>query len=100
MELDAPRKQKRKQRKWYDVAFSATDVQGTVTFEFRKKRKNKSDRLKVRTVTIEDGLAEYRWRVPRKWPRKGKTTVTATFIPAAGSPYTAAEVRDRVRIRK
>jgi len=75
-------------------------VQGTVTFEFRKNRKRKSDRVQTRTVVIEDGVAEYRWRVPKNWPRKGRTTVTATFIPAAGSPYQAAETRDRVRIRK
>jgi len=100
MVLDAPNRQKRKQRKTYDVVFSATDVQGTVTFEFRKNRKNKKNRVQTRTVVIEDGVAEVRWRVPRKWPRKGRTTVTATFIPAAGSPYQAAETRDRVRIRK
>jgi virginiamycin B lyase len=93
MELDAPAKQKRKKRKFYEVVFSVTDVQGTVTFEFKKGK-----RTKTKTVLIEDGIAEYRWKTPRKW-RKGRTTVTATFIPAAGSPYTAAEVRDRVRIR-
>jgi len=95
MELDAPLRQKRKQRKTYDVVFSATDVQGTVVFEFVKGK-----RTNTKTVTIQDGLAEYRWRVPAKWPRKGRTTVTATFIPAAGSPYQAAETLDRVRIRK
>ena len=100
MELDAPLRQKRKQRKTYDVVFTADDVQGTVTFEFRKNRKNDSDRVTTRTVVVEDGVAEYRWRVPKNWPRKGRTTVTATFIPAAGSPYQAAETRDRVRIRK
>jgi len=100
MELDAPLRQKRRQRKTYDVVFSVDDVQGTVVFEFRKNRKKKKDRVQIRTVAIEDGLAEYRWRVPRKWPRKGRTTVTATFVPAAGSPYQAAETRDRVRIRK
>ena len=93
MTLDAPAKQKRNKRKWYEVDFSASDVQGTVVFEFSKGK-----RSKTKTVTIEDGLAEYRWKTPRKW-RKGRTTVTATFIPAAGSPYTAAEVTDRVRIR-
>jgi hypothetical protein len=93
MELDAPLRQKRKQRKTYDVLFSATDVQGTVVFEFSKGKQTKT-----KTVTVEDGFAEYRWKTPRKW-RKGRTTVTATFIPAAGSPYTAAETRDRVRIR-
>jgi len=93
MTLDAPAKQKRSKRKWYEVDFSASDVQGTVVFEFSKGK-----RTKTKTVTIEDGLAEYRWKTPRNW-RKGRTTVTATFIPAAGSPYTAAEVKDRVRIR-
>jgi len=93
MELDAPSRQKRKKRKWYEVVFSVTDAQGTVVFEFQKGK-----RTQTKTVPIEDGIAEYRWKTPRKW-RKGRTTVTATFIPAAGSPYTAAEVRDRVRIR-
>jgi len=93
MELDAPSRQKRGKKKWYEVAFSASDVQGTVVFEF-----SKGNRTKTKTVTVEDGFAEYRWKTPRKW-RKGRTTVTATFVPSAGSPYTAAEVRDRVRIR-
>jgi len=93
MELDAPSKQKRGKRAWYEVAFTATDVQGTVVFEFAK-----GSRTKTKTVTVEDGLAEYRWKTPKKW-RKGRTTVTATFVPSAGSPYSAAEVRDRVRIR-
>ena len=93
MELDAPSRQKRGKKQWYEVAFSASDVQGTVVFEFSKGK-----RTKTKTVTVEDGFAEYRWKTPRKW-RKGRTTVTATFIPSAGSPYTAAEVLDRVRIR-
>jgi len=93
MELDAPSRQKRGKKEWYEVAFSASDVQGTVVFEF-----SKGNRTKTKTVTVEDGFAEYRWKTPRKW-RKGRTTVTATFVPSAGSPYTAAEVRDRVRIR-
>jgi hypothetical protein len=94
MELDAPVKQKRKQRKTYEVYFTATDVQGAVVFEF-----SKGSRTKTKTIAIQDGIAEYRWKTPRNW-RKGRTTVTATFVPSAGSPYTAAEVRDRVRIRK
>ena len=49
-------------------------------------------------MPIEDGIAEYRWRTPRKWPR-GKTRVTATYVPSAGSPYTAAAVTDRVKVR-
>ena len=93
MELDAPSAQKRGKKQWYEVVFSATDVQGTVVFEFAK-----GSRTKTKTVTVEGGLAEYRWKTPKKW-RKGRTTVTATYVPAAGSPYTAAEVRDRVRIR-
>ena len=50
-------------------------------------------------MPIEDGIAEYRWRTPRKWPR-GKTRVTATYVPSAGSPYTAAAVTDRVKVRR
>lgn len=93
MELDAPSRQKRGKRAWYEVVFTATDVQGTVVFEF-----SKGSRTNTKTVTVEDGLAEYRWKTPKNWS-KGRTTVTATFVPSAGSPYTAAEVRDRVRIR-
>lgn len=93
MELDAPSRQKRRSKKFYEVFFSVEDAQGAVVFEFRKGK-----RTKTKTVAIEDGIAEYRWKTPRRW-RKGRTTVTATYIPAAGSPYAAAEVKDRVRIR-
>jgi len=94
MELDIPRKTKRRKKKLYEVFFTATDVPGTVTFTFKRKK-----RVKTVTVPIEDGIAEYRWRTPRKWPR-GKTRVTATYVPSAGSPYTAAAVTDRVKVRR
>jgi len=93
MELDVPRKTKRGKKKLYEVFFTATDVPGTVTFTFKRRSK-----VKTVTVPIEDGIAEYRWRTPRKWPR-GKTRVTATYVPSAGSPYTAAAVTDRVKVR-
>ena len=93
MELDVPRKTKRGKKKLYEVFFTATDVPGTVTFTFKRRSK-----VKTVTVPIEDGIAEYRWKTPRKWPR-GKTRVTATYVPSAGSPYTAAAVTDRVRVR-
>lgn len=93
MTLDAPTRQKRNKRALYEVVFSVSDVQGTVTFQFKKGK-----RTKTTTVTLQDGIAEYSWKAPKKW-KKGTTRVTATFTPAAGSPYQAAEVRDRVRIR-
>lgn len=93
MELDAPSKQRRGKRAWYEVLFSATDVAGTVTFTIKK-----GSRTVVRSVNVEDGIAEYRWKTPRNW-RKGRTTVTATYVPSAGSPYSSGAVLSRVRIR-
>ena len=93
MELDVPRKTKRGKKKFYEVFFTASDVPGTVTFTFKRRSK-----VKTVTVPIEDGIAEYRWKTPKKWPR-GKTRVTATYVPSAGSPYTAAAVTDRVKVR-
>ena len=93
MQLRAPAKQKRKQRKFYTVTFSAQDTDGTVTFEFRR-----GSRTRTKTVTISDDEASYRWKPPRRW-RKGYTTVTATFQPVAGSELTSAVVGSRVRIR-
>lgn len=92
MVIDAPARQKRNKRKMYEVTFSSPTVQGTMVFEFKK-----GSRITTKTVAVEDGLAEYRWKAPRKW-RKGRTTVSATFIPAAGTSYQSAEVIDRVRI--
>jgi hypothetical protein len=94
MELDVPKKTRRNKRKLYEVFFTATDVPGTVTFTFKRKR-----RVQTVTVPIEDGIAEYRWKTPKKWPR-GKTRVTATYVPSAGSPYATAAVTDRVKVRK
>ena len=93
MELDVPRKTKRGKKKLYEVFFTATDVPGTVTYTFKRKK-----RVKTVTVPIQDGIAEYRWKTPHKWPR-GKTRVTATYVPSAGSPYSAAAVTDRVKVR-
>ena len=94
MELDVPKKTRRNKRKLYEVFFTTTDVPGTVTFTFKRKR-----RMKTVTVPIEDGIADYRWKTPKKWPR-GKTRVTATYVPSAGSPYATAAVTDRVKVRK
>ena len=94
MELDVPKKTRRNKRKLYEVFFTTTDVPGTVTFTFKRKR-----RMTTVTVPIEDGIAEYRWKTPKKWPR-GKTRVTATYVPSAGSPYSTAAVTDRVKVRK
>lgn len=93
MTLDAPSRQKRGKGAWYEVVFTASDAQGTVVFEFTK-----GSRSVTKTATISSGVAEYRWKAPKKW-RKGATSVSATYVPAAGSPYTAAEVKDTVRIR-
>lgn len=95
MELDAPAKQKRKTRKTYDVIFSAPDVQGTVTLQFRNGKKRNT----YTNLPIKNGLVEFAWKVRKNWPLK-KTTVVATFVPAAGSKYTAAQVTDTVKIRK
>jgi hypothetical protein len=93
MTLDAPSRQKRGKGAWYEVVFTASDAQGTVVFEFAK-----GSRSVTKTATVSSGVAEYRWKAPKKW-RKGATSVSATYVPAAGSPYTAAEVKDTVRIR-
>lgn len=94
MQLRAPKKQKRSQRKYYTVTFSAEDTEGTVTFEFRK-----GSRSTTKTVAITDDEASFRWKPPRSW-RKGSTTVTATFQPSPGeSELTSAVVGSRVRIR-
>ena len=93
MELDAPAKQKRGGRKTYDVIFSATDVQGTVTLQFRKGNKRKT----FTALPINDGLVEFAWKAPKNWPLK-KTTVVATFVPTSGSKYTAGQATDSVKI--
>ena len=93
MELDAPTRQKRGKRAWYEAFFSATDTAGTVTFTIKK-----GARTVTKTVNVVDGTAEYRWKAPKRW-RKGRTTVTATYVPASGSPYSSAAVLSRVRIR-
>jgi hypothetical protein len=94
MQLDAPARQKRANRKMYDVAFSATDTAGTVTLQFRSGSKRKT----FTNLPIRNGLVEFQWRAPRRWP-VGTTTVVATFVPPAGSKYTAAQVTDTVQIR-
>lgn len=91
--IDAPVKQKRGKRGTYDVAFSVTDAQGTVLFQFTKGKKKAQA-----TVPVTNGDAIYKWKAPKKW-KKGVTTVTATFTPTAGTPYTAAQVKDTVKIR-
>lgn len=95
MQLDAPAKQKQKKRKTYDVSFSATDVQGTVTLLFRGGSKRKS----FPGLPIKGGIVEFSWKAPKKWPLN-TTTVVATFVPATGSKYTAAQVSDTVIITR
>lgn len=95
MQLDAPAKQKRNTRKTYDVSFSATDAKGTVTMQFR----NGSKRKTFTGLPINNGLVEFAWKTPKKWPLKN-TTVVATFVPASGSKYTAGQATDTVKITK
>lgn len=91
--IDAPVKQKRGKRATYDVAFSVTDAKGTVLFQFANGKKRAQA-----TVPVSNGDATYRWKAPKKW-KKGVTTVTATFTPTTGTPYSAAQVKDTVKIR-
>ena len=90
--LDAPVKQKRGKRATYDVAFSVTDAQGTVLFQFKSGKKKAQA-----TVPVTNGDAIYKWKAPKKW--KKKVTVTATFTPTAGTPYAAAQVKDTVKLK-
>ena len=94
MELDIPAKTRQGKRKFYEAFFTKSDVAGVVQFTFKRKK-----RSKVVVVPIEDGIAEYRWKTPKRWPR-GKTRVIATYIPAAGSVYETAATKDRVKVRK
>lgn len=91
--IDAPAKQKRGKRAAYDLAFSVTDAQGSVVFTFQRAKKKAQA-----TVAVSNGDAVYRFKAPKKWKR-GTMTVTATFTPATGSPYAAAQVKDTVRLR-
>ena len=94
MEIEAPNRHRRTKKVWYEVFFSADDPQGTVTFQFKKGSKTKT-----KTVPVVDGVAEYKWKPGKKW-RTGRTTVTATYLPSTGSPYEAAAVKARPRIRR
>jgi hypothetical protein len=91
--LVTPTAQRRGRSSTYFVVFSA-NVEGTVTFTFLGKGKNK----KVTAVVVESGKPSYRWRVPRSW-RKGIPTVLAGFAPAIGSPFTGANTIASVRIK-
>lgn len=93
MELDGPATTRKRQKKTYEVFFSAENATGTVTFTFKRNRK----KVRTVTVTVQDGLAEYRWK-PGRWPR-GTTRVSAVYTPAAGSQYSAAAVKSRVKVR-
>ena len=92
-ELVAPAKQRRGRSAHYAVLFTVTDVHGTVVLAFRNGKRHMS----VPGLAVGNGAVQYTWRAPRSW-RKGKTTVTATFVPTAGSPYSAAAMVDTVRI--
>ncbi len=94
MELDIPAKTRQGKRKFYEAFFTKSDVAGVVQFTFKRKKRSKTV-----VVPIEDGIAEYRWKTPKRWPR-GKTRVIATYIPAAGSVYETAATKDRVKVRK
>jgi hypothetical protein len=65
-----------------------------VTLQFRSGSKRRT----FTGLPIRDGLVEFQWKVTRRWP-VGNTSVVATFVPASGSKYTAAQVTDTVLIR-
>jgi hypothetical protein len=92
-DLVIPKRSKRRVAKNYTVEFSTTAVAGTVDFVFKRKKRTRT----VTGVLVRNGVATTRWRVPKNWP-KASVVVTATFKPAAGSPYTTASVQGRVRV--
>jgi hypothetical protein len=93
-QLVAPDRQRRGHKGNYAVLLSAATAQGTVSITFTRGSRTKT----VTGLTVVNGAAQYRWKAPRTWP-KGKTTVSATFTPAAGQPYSAAAMVDTVTIR-
>jgi virginiamycin B lyase len=92
-ELVAPAKQRRGRSGAYAVLFSVSGVQGTVSLTFRAGKKQKS----VPGLVVNGGAVHYVWKASRTW-RKGMTTVTATFLPAAGSTYVSGSMVHRVKI--
>jgi hypothetical protein len=96
MRLDVPGEHKRAQREFYCVQFSnSLGVRGVVTFEFQKGSRTKT---KTQTVRARVGFACVTWMPSKKWP-KGRTTVTAAFAPTPNTEFTAAKLRDQVKIR-
>ena len=93
-ELDVPTSLKRGKRGTLEVLFTVTDVAGTVTFKISKGSKSKT----ISGVAVAGGTAKTSWKVPSSWP-KGTTTVTASFTPAAGSPYQGANVKAPIAIK-
>lgn len=94
MQIIAPNKQKLGKKAVYEVVFTVTDVQGTVTMQFQKGKKGKT----VANLPITSGTAKYSFKVKKNW-KKGKMSVTATYTAAPTSPYNSAAVKDTVKIK-
>ncbi len=94
MQILAPNKQKLGKRAVYEVVFSVSDAQGSVTLQFQKKKKRKT----VANLPITNGVVKYSFKAKKNW-KKGRMNVTATYIAAPTSPYSSAAVKDRVRLR-
>ncbi len=94
MQIIAPNKQKLGKKAVYEVVFTVTDVQGTVTLQFQKKKKGKT----VANLPITSGTAKYSFKVKKNW-KTGKMNVTATYYAAPTSPYNSAAVKDTVKIK-
>lgn len=93
-QLVSPSTQRRGRTRNYAVLFSVTDVQGTVTLTFKRGSKTKT----VAGLNVSGGSVQYKWKAPKKWP-KGTTSVTATYLPAPGTPYSAGAMVDTVRVK-
>jgi virginiamycin B lyase len=91
--LVSPASQRRGTSRTYRVTFSAS-VEGIVTLSFKAKGHTK----KVKGIAVQGSALRYVWKVPWSW-HKGTTTVSASFTPVLGSPYTAGNMIDTVRIR-
>ena len=84
---------KRNKRATLEVAFTVTDVAGTVTFKIVKGSKSKT----ISGVSVVGGVATTSWKVPSSWA-KGTTTINATFTPAGGSAYQGANMKITTKI--
>jgi streptogramin lyase len=93
-ELEAPTSVKRNKRATLEVAFTVTDVAGTVTFTIVKGSKSKT----ISGVGVSGGTAKTSWKVPSSWA-KGTTTINATFTAASGAAYQGANMKTTTKIK-